>query len=303
MMTAYEINKVLVPLDFSPVADSALDTAVEICKRQGATLTLLHVVESSLAIFGHKAGIAATSILPELVESAQANLYVKCAEITSVHRVRTNCMVVTGNPALEITHSATEKKIDLIVMGTHGATGIREFLIGSNAYRVVKNAACPVLTVPGTTPWREFRKILFPVRLVPHALAKYDVLKPIISRTGSVRISGIVSVDDERGITEMKALVTQVKNRMLLDNVICGTDVHVCGNAAKQVYEIAKAENPDLIVITATIDTSLKEFFLSPYTQDIINHSQYPVLSVRPKHTIEADESFQPVTAISLTTG
>lgn len=293
-MNIYEINKVLVPIDFSPLSESALLTAVEICKRHSASVTLLHIVENTLAMLAPKAGIAASSVLPELGRSAEERLRAKCMDIIASHKVHANFLVATGSAASAINHWAVEKKIDLIVLGTEGITGVREYFMGTNAYKVVKNSTCPVLTIPSTKPCIAFKNILFPVRPVPSALEKYHVIKPIIDRNGSsVRISGIVETRDKPGMLEMNDLVTQIKQRMLLDDITSKIDVHVCDNAARCVLDIASADKPDLIVITATVGTTLQEFFLNPYTQDILNHSRYPVLSIRPEDQPAADGSIQ----------
>jgi len=177
----------------------------------------------------------------------------------------------------------------MIVMGTHGASGLREFFLGSNAYRVVKNAPCPVMTIPGTNQWLDFRKILFPIRMVANALDKYEVIRPIIRKNGSsLLIAGVVQLNDPFGIVEMKTMVDTVRKSIAEDDVICGSEVHYCEGVARQVLAISEAEKPDLIVITATLDATLKDFFLGPYTQDIVNHAHYPVLSIRPEISKEA---------------
>ena len=200
-----------------------------------------------------------------------------------------NHIVQSGNPADEICRWAHHKEIDLIVMGTHGVSGLREFFMGSNAYRVVKNSPSPVITIPGDNQWLDFKKILFPIRLVHNALEKYDIVRPIIRKNGSsLLIAGIVKSNNPTGLDEMKTIVDSVKKKLSEDDVICGSEVHFCENVARQVIEVSEVEKPDLIVITATLDTSLKDFFLGPYTQDIVNHARYPVLSIRPEVSKES---------------
>jgi nucleotide-binding universal stress UspA family protein len=285
-MDAYEIKKIVVPVDFSPIASNALQTAIAICKRQLATLTLIHVIENSYVLYPPEAGGVAAAILPELVKNANDSLSAMARELRVEHDLVVNHIVQSGNPADEICRWAFHKEIDLIVMGTHGASGLREFFLGSNAYRVVKNSPCPVMTIPGSNQWLDFRKILFPVRMVPHALDKYDNVRPIIRKNGSsLLIAGIVKKNDPTGFVEMKALVDSVRGKIADDEVICGSEVHYCDQVARQVLEISAKEKPDLIVITATLDTSFRDFFLGPYTQDIVNHAQFPVLSIRPKQS------------------
>ncbi len=293
-MNAYEIKKVLVPVDLSPVSLNALDTAIAICKRQLATLTLIHIVENTYVLYPPEAGGAAGAVLPELVKSANESINNLAKALRTKHDLVINHIVQSGNPADEICRWALHKEFDLIVMGTHGTSGLREFFLGSNAYRVVKNSPCPVMTIPGTKQWIDFKKILFPVRMIPHALDKYDTVRPIIRKNGStLRIAGIVKKNDSTGVIEMKALVDTVQKKVTEDNVVWGSELHYCENVARQVLEISDHEKPDLIVITATLDTSIKDFFLGPYTQDIVNHSKFPVLSIRPKLTDASMKSLE----------
>lgn len=287
-MKTYEIKRVLVPIDFSPISLNALETAIAICKRQLATLTLIHVIENSYILFPPEVSGVSSGILPDMVKSANENLNQLCKQLRLKHDIVVNHIVQSGNPADETCRWALHKEANLIVMGTHGASGLREFFLGSNAYRVVKNAPCPVMTIPGTNQWLDFKKILFPIRMVANALDKYEVIRPIIRKNGSsLLIAGVVQVNDHIGVLEMKAVVDSVRKQIAEDDVICGSEVHYCEGIARQVLAISEAEKPDLIVITATLDTTLRDFFLGPYTQDIVNHAHYPVLSIRPEMSKE----------------
>jgi len=294
-MKTFEIEKILVPIDFSEVSLNALETAIAISKRQLATLTLIHVLENNYMLFPPEAGGVSASILPDLIKSANDNMNELAKKIRIKHDIVVNHIVQAGNPADETCGWAMQKECNLIVMGTHGTSGFREFFLGSNAYRVVKNAPCPVMTIPGTNCWLDFKKILFPIRMVPNALDKYDVIRPIIRKNGSsLMIVGIVKKNDPTGFVEMKAMVDYVRGKIADDDVICGSEVHLTENVARQVLDISELEKPDLIVITATLDETLRDFFLGPYTQDIVNHAHFPVLSIRPEIT---KDSVQSITA------
>lgn len=291
-MEPYTIRKVLVPVDFSSVSLNALETAIAICKRQLATLTLIHVVENTYVLFPPEAGGATGSILTDLVKNANETINELAKSLRLKHDVVVNQVVHSGNPADEICRWAQHKEVDLVVMGTHGSSGLREFFMGSNAYRVVKNSSCPVMTIPGTQKWTEFEKILFPIRMVANALDKYDVVRPIIKKNSSrLRIAGLVKSNDATGLHEMKALVETIQKKMEEDQITCVSEVQYCNDVAKQVLALSEIEKPDLIVITATLDNSLKDFFMGPYTQDIVNHARYPVLSIRPEVSGESLKS------------
>jgi nucleotide-binding universal stress UspA family protein len=98
----------------------------------------------------------------------------------------------------------------------------------------------------------------------------------------------------------MKKLVDTVRNRITEDDVECNSEVHNCENVAREVLDIANAVKTDLIVITATLDNSLKDFFLGPYTQDIVNHAKVPVLSIRPQQGIDPNVEMESITSTYL---
>lgn len=285
----YEIKRVLVPIDFSPLAENAVETAVAMCKRQLATLTLIYIVENTFVLFPPEASGVAGTMIPQLVKDANESLASKARDLRVTHDIVVDHIVQVGNPADEICRWALHKKMDIIIMGTHGASGLREFFLGSNTYRVVKNASCPVLSLPGHAKWIEFKRILFPIRLVPNALDKYRVIRPIIRKNNStLQLAGIVKKDDSVGFVEMKSLVESVRKQITEDHVLCGSEMHYTDNVAHQVLHVADHEKPDLIVITATLDNAVQDFFLGPYTQHIVNHAKFPVLSIKAEQTADS---------------
>jgi universal stress protein A len=142
------ITRILVPTDFSGDAEVALRYAVELAKRFGAVVELLHVVEDPLA-----AGMWAAEIYTAEIAGLQVNL-VKDAEARlrgvvagAKAPVQLLSEVRTGPAAATIVDAARDWRADLIVMGTKGRTGFAHLLMGSVAERVVRLASCPVLTV------------------------------------------------------------------------------------------------------------------------------------------------------------
>ncbi len=292
-MGIYAINSVMVPTDFSTVAANALDTAIAICKRQLATLTLVHVVESAFMMLPPEGGGALGALLPKRLQDAEDQLDKIAKELRIRHDLVVSQIVRTGNPADEVCAIAAAKSIDLIVLGTHGASGLREFFAGSNAYRVVKQSACPVMTVPGGNLWPEFKRILFPIRLIPNALEKYEFVRPIIRKNDSqMLVAGVARKKDPKEFSELKSLVDFFRRQIAKDYVICDCELYRAENLARKVLEIADLERPDLIVITATLDTAIRDFITGPYARDIVNHSRFPVLSVRPQQKEHAAGTF-----------
>lgn len=148
------ITRILVPVDFSAHSEKAVRYATTIASRFGARVSLLHVVEDPF-VTGAWPAEAFLPNMPELLDDLIKAAHAQIAE--SRVRVATQGViaattVITGQPALAIVDEATAGNFDLIVMGTHGRTGLSHAFLGSIAERVMQKAPCPVLTVRETDP-------------------------------------------------------------------------------------------------------------------------------------------------------
>jgi len=141
------LKKILCPVDFSESSEHALRYAVAFAAAYDAELALLHVVELPFLPAYSTAGVPDLSLPVERIEeqcAAQLNALVE--KYRPLHG-KISGQVVVGVPFLEIIRAARSSEFDLIVVGTHGRTGIKHLLIGSVAEKVVRKAPCPVLTV------------------------------------------------------------------------------------------------------------------------------------------------------------
>ena len=142
-----KIKKVLVPIDFSDYSKSALKYAVNFAKSFNAEIILIYVVEPVIYPPDFSMGqIAMPSINTEWDERAKDEL-AKLAknEISGVDSVKS--VIKTGKPFVEIIETAKEENVDLIIIATHGHSGVEHILFGSTAEKVVRKAPCPVLTL------------------------------------------------------------------------------------------------------------------------------------------------------------
>jgi len=142
-----QIKTILFPTDFSNGARAAMDHAVSLAKDYHAKLVLLYVIQDiSIAEWYIPSSISVTDLVEDMQKSAMREMdkwYGEVAAmVTDVEK-----MIVRGVPFVEIIRTAKEKNADLIVIGTHGRTGIDHMLFGSTAEKVVRKASCPVLTV------------------------------------------------------------------------------------------------------------------------------------------------------------
>lgn len=146
------IKRILVPTDFSTTSDIAVGYGMDLAKRYGATVHLLHVVEDTYLAHAFPDGYSAElpGIHARLVAEAEQRLNETSTRCRAASVVVT-LQIADGRPARMIVETAKAMGSDLIVMGTHGRSGVAHFVMGSVAEHVVRTAPCPVFTVRDTT--------------------------------------------------------------------------------------------------------------------------------------------------------
>ena len=142
-----EIKKILVPIDFSDYSKSSLKYAVNFIKIFKAELFIIYVVEPVIYPPDFSMGqIAIPTVDLEMDKRAVEELN-KLAKKEIPEDIKAHTIVKTGKPFLEIIETAAEENIDLIIIASHGHTGVEHLLFGSTAEKVVRKAPCPVLTL------------------------------------------------------------------------------------------------------------------------------------------------------------
>ena len=142
-----DIKKILVPIDFSDYSKNALKYAVNFSMQFKAEMILIYVIEPVIYPPDFSMGqIALPSVNTEWDIKAKEELN-KLAKSEIPSGIKVNTVLKTGKPFLEIIETASEEDVDLIIIATHGHTGVEHILFGSTAEKVVRKAPCPVLTL------------------------------------------------------------------------------------------------------------------------------------------------------------
>jgi nucleotide-binding universal stress UspA family protein len=142
-------RRILFATDFSSASARAFDQAVELARTAGAELLIVHVHQPS-QLFPTDVAVSPAvyeELEEKLREGAQASLAGLVAE-AGRRGLRAQALLLTGFADQAIGEAARDRQADLVVVGTHGRTGVRRFLLGSVASRVITVAPCPVMTVP-----------------------------------------------------------------------------------------------------------------------------------------------------------
>jgi nucleotide-binding universal stress UspA family protein len=144
------IKRILYATDFSPASSRALDEAINLAKQNNAELLAVHVIEPIPYVAGDEFAGAEIYTKVEEANERQANSgMAKLMQRLQKAKVKAQSLLLKGSVHDQIVKAAKSKKADMIVIGTHGRTGLSKLFMGSVAGKVVSSATCPVVTVRG----------------------------------------------------------------------------------------------------------------------------------------------------------
>ena len=291
-LKATKIKRILVPFDFSEHSSNALRQAIFMAKCFMAEIDLLHVIAPVYAT-PHYAALLPTNdvFYDKLLKSALSNLKKIAIEAGSKEGVKINCKTSLNVIHKEILGYAKKRKSDLIIMGTHGVSGVAEFFAGSNAYRVVSESKCPVITVQKKSSTKGFKKIILPIRTELNSRQKVNLVATL-AKVFMAKINIIGYFDNLSRSEKIKVLsyVKQVENFLDKESISYTTNTINGLNFTKDILAHAKKTKADLIAVMTTHDFNLSQLVTGTYSQQFVNHSKIPILSV--PNTLQFEYSF-----------
>lgn len=278
------MKNILVPTDFSAHAKYALDFAVEIAKKASAKIKLVHVLEmpssSSLQISGEVAmnDPMEKIFAIKLIEETEKRMKMLSDQIKDV-KVETH--IHPGNLYQILNREITNNGIDLLVMGSKGSTGIDELTVGSNTEKMVRYAACPVLTVKAPIK-NEIKDIVFASDFSEDQPALIEQLKTMQSFFGAKL--HVVKINTPHSFSPSRKDMSQIEgfiNRYDLKNTT--TAIYNDLNEEEGIMHYANEVGASLIAMGTSGRTGLGHFFIGSIAEDVVNHSKRPVWTYRIK--------------------
>ncbi|AEI48461.1 universal stress protein [Runella slithyformis] len=277
------MKKILVPTDFSGFAHNALEVAADLALKTNAEIILLHanekmVTATPMAEYYLYDKAIEDEYLDMVTESLKKTL-VEIADNGKFARVKIQTAVIGGPMVGVIEDFVKDHAIDLVVMGTRGVSGMEEFIVGSNTEKVIRRVKCPVLAIPNLPS--SFNKIVFPTTLkadqIP-AFAAFAELQNIFK--GEV---SLLYINDPGHFKNTEAMEAQkeflVKESGLKNAALFISDTEVF-NEEDAILDFAYQNKADLIVMGTHQRRGLAHLFMGSMTEDTVNHSDIPVLSL-----------------------
>ena len=312
-MKKQRIRRILVPIDFSVMSRSALATAKQLARRFEAAIDLVHVHR-----FNYPAGFAAPAppLMPHAIITYDREAKEKAVEdlsaLAAQHDLpREACHVVGGGPAFnEICRLARELPADLIVLPTHGYSGLKHVFLGSTAERVVQHSPCPVfvvrerggktsrissneksssgidnILVPVDFSECSFQALEYAIEFAERFAAGLTIFHAVdfgyaltADGYGMYDLSALQESARKNAEGEMEKFVQLAKFRRVKFETIVKV-----GSPVSEICEFADQRNVDLIVTATHGRTGFKHLLIGSVAEHIVRHAQRPVLVV-PSH-------------------
>ncbi|MGZ4035410.1 MAG: universal stress protein [Bacteroidia bacterium] len=283
-MTSFDIKKILIPIDFSETSMLAIEHAGFMAQLFKAELILLHVVENHWEKFSVVAPELRITAPSDLTNAIEKRLEETAVDIRNKYGVKSTTITSDGTIFSEIISISKEHKVDLVVMGTHGTSGVVEFFIGSNTYKMVTQSECPVLSVQAQAKKLGFKNILLPIDDSLHSRQKVNHAIVLAKHFASkIHVLGLDdSKNDETARKKFQIKIDQIEEYIKKCEIPYTCKTVEGKNQAKVSYDYAKSVDADLIVIMTDQDEDITGRFMGTFAQQIINHSKIPVMSIHP---------------------
>ncbi len=277
------MQNILVPVDFSKDSINALEHGLKIANVFNLGLRIIHVRKEK-------------SYDTPFVLKGKEKEYAKtteefCEEIVRKYKPQFrgsgtfDYVIRTGRIYKAITNQAEKDESMMIVMGTHGVSGFEETWLGSNAYRVVCNAPCPVVTIRYGYHKRSISRIVLPIDARQDTRVKVPFVS-VLAKAFRAEVHVIdVRVTNARDvINRLKRYANQSAEYLETRGVKTVRDSLKGSSIADMTMAYAVHHEADLIAIVSSHRGNPLGMYLSSEAQDIVNHSPIPVLSIHPAY-------------------
>jgi nucleotide-binding universal stress UspA family protein len=281
-------KRILVGIDFSKQAALALKTAIAIGEIFGSEIFLVNAVPSFVYGKGQR------PILPETIsaeiDSAKEEMKQIVASEPRLHGLRLKTTVAYAGAVDLIEYMASEEKVDLIVVGSHGSSGLERLALGSVAEAVLRKAACPVLVVGPNCPAEQhpFRSILFATDLETTGLRAAQYASALSEHVHG-RLTLLHVIENQKDVPSVEPGLTENRLKQELESLLpsdvglfCEPRVRLAyGSPAELIPVVAESESASLIVVGLRNQSALADH--SPWStlSHVIREAKCGVLGVR----------------------
>lgn len=271
------MKKIIVPTDFSEQAEHALRTAASLARKSGGEIYLLHLLDLPLHL-----STQGSSSLPDAVYFMKIakEKYDEALQRDYLEGITIHGDVKTGGAFSGIMDTVNQYDADLIVMGSSGASGVKELFIGSNTEKVVRNSEIPVLVIKEGFKPLEIQEFVFATDLGDDSS---DALKKAIQFANKVKAElHLLFVNTPSNFMTSKHAEHRMEELMKkMPDANFKFDIWNDVSIEEGVFNFADKYQADLIGMATHGRKGLSHFFNGSVSEDVVNHSKIPVITFR----------------------
>ncbi len=274
------MKDILVAIDFSKGSEHALQYAIELANTAQSNIIMIWVDNISI----QEVTLAAET--SEIREEAKKNLEEFVQKYKSQLKPgKISYKIRKGKVYLELSTQAKQCECGLLITGTHGVTGFEEYWIGSNAFRVVSYAPCPVISVKSNTDIsRGIRRIVLPIIHTPQTIQKVQFTAKLARITGAdINILGLNSSRLKTMQRVIENNVNKVERYLIDAGVNFVIDYVMTDNLTSAIVEHVQKVDADLIAVMTDGQNEPSTTVMGQFAQQLVNFAPVPVLSIHPR--------------------
>ncbi|MES2545786.1 MAG: universal stress protein [Bacteroidota bacterium] len=273
------MKKILVPTDFSKHAEYALKVAAQIAKKNNSEIFLLHMIE--LPPQGSDA-ITHGSEIPQIMHFKDLAIKKldRLMDVDYLQGIKVSEVLQFQKAFDGILNISKKNDIDLIVMGSHGASGFGELFIGSNAEKVVRYSEVPVLVIKNETPDFKANQFVFASDFSPEIKPSFNKLVEFAKVFNSHM--NLVMINTPNSF-KPNMVAERIMDDFLKDVSFTNYSKHIYNdmNIEKGILNYASSINADLIGMCTHGRTGFSHFFNGSISEDLVNHTVRPVITLK----------------------
>ncbi|MBN3035103.1 MAG: universal stress protein [Bacteroidales bacterium] len=277
------MKQILVAIDFSRCSVHALEYAIMIANRVHADIIMVWVDNRS----------SSESVFPDLMGDTRKEITQSFSELVEQYAPtltggRIHFKIRTGKVHHEVANQAKYSDANLVIAGTHGVSGFEEFWIGSNAYRIVTYAPCPVITLRADYKIpKTISRIVLPIDSTLETRQKVPFSALIAKYFDSeVHVLGMFSTSIKAVRTRVTEYTNQVARYLEEEKVRYHLEMIEAEQITNTTIDYARRTDADIISIMTEQETTTANLFLGAFAQQMVNHAPIPVLSIHSKEYI-----------------
>lgn len=271
-------KSILVPTDFSKNANNALDYAISLAKKENAKIILLHAYHVTY-VSPEVPMQYIDEITLESEQEAQKKLKLLSTKVTETAKLKCELITRQGLAVDLILETIESKKPTLVVMGTKGASGLKEVIMGSNTAKIIDKAECPVIAVPEKASFSPIKHITY---ATDYNTSDIDALKKLteIGKLFNARITILHVCDNEYTLESEKEYMNKFKNKVAEKIKYDKTEFKLL--QGKQLLKVMEDyishESPDLFAMSTHHRNLFDRIFGTSSAKKMAYHTKIPLL-------------------------